>query len=416
VLLAFGCFALWDTSQLRAEASTVRWEPYRPADDATGADAGRASFEGDAATGAPSFASLRATNPEVIAWLDVYGTNIDYPVTQAESNMKYINTDAMGAYSAAGSLFLDSGSDAAFLDFTSIIYGHHMEGDVFFGGLGRFSDSAYLEEHRYGRLYADGRWQGLEAVAFVHADAYDKAVYRTGDLPRQDRDAYLQTLYARALHVRGNKWPDGVADGRLVLLSTCSPGATNGRDILVCVLSNTVVPDPFAATAAASGAGTSADADSANRQQGAGGTGGAWSLISLICVVLSVIAAVTGAAIRLLARRQGAGSPGQADRQEQTSGGQATDKQTPPGPRRERERDGGQPRERAFVVWVVAVVFGLATLVVWLVFDDVTLPMTLINSGTPLIVAMTVVQAALHLLHARLQKRADRSTPNPRSS
>jgi sortase B len=262
VLLAFGCYALWDTSLLRAEASSERWEPYRPVSEGeegtagTGTDATRASFSGDGASGAPSFASLCATNPEVIGWLNLYDTNIDYPVTQAESNMKYVNTDAMGAYSAAGSLFLDAGSAADLLDFSSIIYGHHMEGDVLFGGLSRFADPAYLEAHRYGRLYADGRWQGLEALAFMRVDAYDGAVYRTGTMAHEDRAAYLETLSARALHVRGGRWPDGLTDGHLVLLSTCSSGITNGRDILVCALTDTVALDPSAVRdGAGSGAG-----------------------------------------------------------------------------------------------------------------------------------------------------------------
>jgi SrtB family sortase len=200
-------------------------------------------------------------NPEVIAWLDLYGTGIDYPVTQGKDNMKYVNTNAAGSYSLAGSLFLDSGADASFADFASVIYGHHMEGKALFGGLSLFAGRDYFEDHTYGRLYAAGRWYGLEAVAFVRADAYDGEVYRAGITAPEDRRSYLEALSARALNVRDES---GLEEGcagepageRLVLLSTCSPGATNARDILVCRLTDKVVPDPFAgATAAATGAG-----------------------------------------------------------------------------------------------------------------------------------------------------------------
>jgi sortase B len=289
VLLAFGCYALWDSSQVRGEAAAERWERYRPAsgDDGGGVGDGgaggsgdtlRASFAGD--SNSPSFAALRAVNPEVIAWLDLYGTGIDYPVAQGKDNMKYVNTDAKGSYSLAGSLFLDSDADAGFADFASVIYGHHMEGKALFGGLGLFAERAYFESHAYGRLYVDGRWHGLEAVAFVSTDAYDGEVYRAGITAPEDRRTYLDALLARALQVRdgsgleaadgaagsavqaaapgapgdaastvsvpGIGWTDGLADERLVLLSTCSPGATNARDILVCRLTDTVVPNPFA--------------------------------------------------------------------------------------------------------------------------------------------------------------------------
>ncbi|MCG4817374.1 class B sortase, partial [Collinsella aerofaciens] len=78
------------------------------------------------AEGGLSFEQLKELNPEVFGWLTVYGTNIDYPVTQGKDNWKYVNTNALGEYSLSGAIFLDYTNRKDFQDFNSILYGHHM--------------------------------------------------------------------------------------------------------------------------------------------------------------------------------------------------------------------------------------------------------------------------------------------------
>lgn len=64
---------------------------------------------------------------DMVAWLTIDGTNIDYPVMQGKDNTYYLNTDPFGAYSLSGSIFLDSRCSRDFSDSYSIIYGHHMD-------------------------------------------------------------------------------------------------------------------------------------------------------------------------------------------------------------------------------------------------------------------------------------------------
>ena len=44
---------------------------------------------------------------DMVAWITLDGTNIDYPVMQGRDNVKYLNTDPFGKYSLSGSIFLD---------------------------------------------------------------------------------------------------------------------------------------------------------------------------------------------------------------------------------------------------------------------------------------------------------------------
>ena len=227
LMAAFAAYALWDSGQVHSAASLRNYERYNP----TSAD------------GAQSFSDLQAINPDVFAWLTVYGTNIDYPVVQGEDNIRYVNTDARGRHSLSGAIFLDHRSSRDFSDLSSIIYGHHMENRVMFGEIGMFSDREYFSERRYGMLYFGGREHGLEFFAFVHADAYDNAVFRAPITQHQDQGEYLELLLQMATHIREDvrvSYRD-----RIVLLSTCSSDSTNGRDILIGKITDDTYVNPF---------------------------------------------------------------------------------------------------------------------------------------------------------------------------
>ena len=81
---------------------------------------------------------MSALSEDVVAWLTVDDTNIDYPVMQGVDNSEYLNKDPFGEYSLAGSIFLDARNAPDFTDPYSLIYGHHMEYGRMFGALDEF--------------------------------------------------------------------------------------------------------------------------------------------------------------------------------------------------------------------------------------------------------------------------------------
>ncbi|MCL2200338.1 MAG: class B sortase [Oscillospiraceae bacterium] len=228
LLLAFGCYTVWDSGQVFGAASFTHYEMFKPT----------------AENNAKAFKELQAINSDVFAWLTVYGTNIDYPVVQGADNIKYVNTSAEGRHSLSGAIFLDYRSRADFSDFSSILYGHHMEAAAMFGEIGLFSAWDYFDARKYGTLYFDGQEHGLEFFAFVHADAYDNSVFRVRVTGEDEQEAYLGLLMEMAMHTR--KDVSVTIDDRIVLLSTCSADSTNGRDILIGKIVETIHSDPFA--------------------------------------------------------------------------------------------------------------------------------------------------------------------------
>ena len=211
LLLVYGSYSMWDSHQVYNAADANQYAMYKPTTE---------SVEG--------FEGLKANNDEVIAWLSVYGTNIDYPVAQTEDNSKYVNTDIKGNYSLSGALFLDYQNASDFSDFNSIIYGHHMDKQAMFGGIEFFGDKEYFDARPYGNLFHSGKEHGLEFFAFMHVDAYDFTIYnvKVSDDRRQE---FIDNLYEKAENTRDI----GVTiDDNIVLLSTCTSDSTNGRHIL----------------------------------------------------------------------------------------------------------------------------------------------------------------------------------------
>ena len=226
--LAMGCYALWDSHVVYERAGVEQWQPYKPTEPEP-----------------LSFWELQRINPEVRAWLSVYGTNIDYPVCQAAqgSENKYVTTNAKGEYSLSGALFMDTANAADFSDFATIVYGHHMENKVMFGAISDFSQREFFDEHRYGNLFANDTDYGLEFFCFLDADAYDRSIYRHTFAGDGEREGYLKLL-----HERARNWRTGVEIGKddhIVLLSTCSAGYTNAREILVGKICNERFKNPF---------------------------------------------------------------------------------------------------------------------------------------------------------------------------
>lgn len=92
-------------------------------------------------------------NKDVVGYLVVDGSSIEYPIMQGETNDSYLKTNPYGDYEYNGSIFMDSDNIPDFLDSRTVVYGHNMINRSMFGGLrGLFEDSV---EDRYFTVYSE---------------------------------------------------------------------------------------------------------------------------------------------------------------------------------------------------------------------------------------------------------------------
>ncbi|MBQ6555295.1 MAG: class B sortase, partial [Firmicutes bacterium] len=151
---------------------------------------------------------------DMVAWITINNTNIDYPIMQADNNTKYLNTDPYGQYSLSGSIYLDSRNNAEFTDDYSILYGHHMEYGKMFGALDDYLDPNYLESHSSGTLLIgrDGKKRYvLKIFASMKGSARDNKVFE----PSSGKSVlnYIRSRAAVFTEERPN---------RILAMSTCN--------------------------------------------------------------------------------------------------------------------------------------------------------------------------------------------------
>ena len=157
---------------------------------------------------------------DMVGWITVDDTNIDYPIMQGVDNSQYLNLDPYGDYSLSGSIFLDSRNDSQFNDPYSIIYGHHMEYGVMFGALDEFLNGDYLNAHKTGELLVgrDGKVVNkLELFYAMRTDAKENMVF--------DPTHYEELK--KFLKAQGF-----TKDNRILCLSTCAGGASSERTVV----------------------------------------------------------------------------------------------------------------------------------------------------------------------------------------
>jgi sortase B len=220
VALLYGGFGLWDTWMIYKNAgldSDIL--KYRPTSSA------------DADTPNPSLSDLQKINPDVIAWLTVDDTNIDYPVVQGEDNQEYLNKAIDGSFSLTGSIFLDYENADDFSDFYSLVYGHHIAGKVMFGEVPEFLDEDYFEEHTTGTLFLVDHTRRIEWFACIKTDAYDDYLYDLMSLKKwQYRVELLDYIREEADQYRDI---DVTISDHIIALSTCEDATTDGRILLL---------------------------------------------------------------------------------------------------------------------------------------------------------------------------------------
>ena len=90
------------------------------------------------------FNSLLQANDEVVGWIKVNNTNIDYPVVKHGDNDYYLNHSFDKSYNSAGWIFMDYRNDVANLDNNTIIYGHGRRDGSMFGSLTKALDREWI--------------------------------------------------------------------------------------------------------------------------------------------------------------------------------------------------------------------------------------------------------------------------------
>lgn len=95
------------------------------------------------------FDKLKKINPDVVGWIYIPNTEIDYPIVKGKDNKQYLHRTYKGVNNFAGSIFLDCDCRADFYSANSIVYGHNMRNGSMFGLLKKYYDTNYNKKANF---------------------------------------------------------------------------------------------------------------------------------------------------------------------------------------------------------------------------------------------------------------------------
>ncbi|WP_078379015.1 class B sortase [Sutcliffiella halmapala] len=164
-----------------------------------------------------SFQPLLAINEDIVAWITIDDTRIDYPILQAEDNDYYLTLNYLHEQSRAGSIFMDFRNDILNRDRHTILYGHRMKDGTMFGNLRKYLTQDFYEEHptfSYDTLY-----KSYEVEIFsVYVTTTDFYYIETEFEHDNDYANFIKELQARSVFDS----PVSVsAEDQIITLSTC---------------------------------------------------------------------------------------------------------------------------------------------------------------------------------------------------
>lgn len=176
---------------------------------------------------------LHEENADLIGWIKIDDTPLDYPVMQNKNDKEYyLHRNFYGDYEYSGLPFLDIKCSLDPPSTNLIIYGHNMKSDAMFSCLTKYLDQAFYLEHpiiRFDTLYEEGQY---EIVAVILSQVYKKTddifkfyqFVQTAD--EKEYNTYIQNMKQLSLYDTGVTASYG---DQLLTLVTCYYHTENGR-------------------------------------------------------------------------------------------------------------------------------------------------------------------------------------------
>lgn len=178
---------------------------------------------------------LHDINPDLVGWMEIPGTVIDYPVVQSvyERNF-YLRRNFWKVGATCGTLYAREKCDV-FLPADNItIYGHNMAAGTMFADLHKYKDPAFWEAHKYIRfdtIYEKHTYE-IFSVFVSTADMSIGYPYHMFDVAKDaaEYDAHVQKLRDLALYDTQIVPQYGE---KMITLSTCDKSIDQGRLVVV---------------------------------------------------------------------------------------------------------------------------------------------------------------------------------------
>ncbi len=181
------------------------------------------------------YADLYVQNNDLIGWIKIDDTVIDYPVMQSNDNPDfYLTHNFNKEYSRFGVPYIQE--NCSLLSDNIIIYGHNMKNKSMFNELTKYLDKDFYNSHKFIELDTLSEERTYEVICAFKTVA-DANGFQYFDFVKanteEDFSAYIEKCKALSFYDTGVTTEYG---DKLITLSTCEYSQNNGRFVVVAKL------------------------------------------------------------------------------------------------------------------------------------------------------------------------------------
>jgi len=166
-------------------------------------------------------ASLLSINQDIVGYLKVNNTNIDYPVVLSNDNMYYLKHNLYKEEDKNGWIYMDFRNSDKFLNDNTIIYGHNMYySGIMFGTLHRVLNSSWYNNEEnlkivFDTMYESMTWQIYSIYTIPKTSDYLKVSFDE----EEEKEKYISMTKNRSIK---NFNIEVSKEDKLLTLSTCT--------------------------------------------------------------------------------------------------------------------------------------------------------------------------------------------------
>lgn len=167
------------------------------------------------------FDYLLSENQDIIGWIMVEGTDIDYPILYDTTfNQYYLSHNYKGTNAGGGSIVVLPDNADDFRDFNTVVYGHNLLDGSMFAQLHQFRKKDFFDNHGQIVVYTPDRKLTYQVFAAYRRDKLNIIV--NNDFSTEElRTEYISSIYEQTAVANFNSEYQVTADDRILTLSTC---------------------------------------------------------------------------------------------------------------------------------------------------------------------------------------------------
>ena len=175
-----------------------------------------------------SYEKLSKINPDVVGWIKVNNTSINYPVLQSTDNDYYLKHDIYGNEMISGWIFMDYRNNSKDLNKNTIIYGHAARSGLMFGTLYKTTYDWWINNDKnhiitFNTLDEETSYQ----IFSIYKTDVTSDYLRVNFSNSEDYMSFIEMIKNRSIH---NFDVEIKEDDKIITLSTCS--GTNRRLVI----------------------------------------------------------------------------------------------------------------------------------------------------------------------------------------